>query len=376
MNDRNIIWVSAAEPSADLHGSNLIKELKKFFSHFKFVGIGGFRMRKEGLKSLYPAEDLSVMGLIEVISFIPKIFKLYGKIREFFKNFNPSFLVLIDAPDFHFKIAKMAYSLDIPVFYYISPQVWAWRKSRIKFLKKYVKKLFCIFPFEEEFFKRYGLDVEYVGHPLIEEMDFKNLALIKPVKRKIILLPGSRKKEVNSLMPEFFKASLIIKSKYPDSSFTLIKASNINDKDIFRLWDRKKLPLELISRDEEKYKKMKEGEVAIAASGTATLECGLLNLPCVVTYKVSHLSYLIAKWLVNAKYISMTNIILNDRIFPEFIQDEANGKKIADQILFWFKKPEILQNIRARLEDLKVVIGNKKASYNCAKSIWECVCKS
>ncbi len=376
MHHRDIIWISAVEPSADLHGSNLIKELKRFFPNFEFVGIGGPRMRKEGLRSLYPAEDLSVMGLIEVISSIPKFFMLYGKIKEFLKRSKPFFMVLIDAPDFHFKIAKVAYSLSIPVFYYISPQVWAWRKSRIKFLKKYVKKLFCIFPFEEAFFKKHGLDVEYVGHPLMEEIDFKTLSSVKPVKRKIILLPGSRKKEVISLMPEFFKASLIIKSKYPDTSFTLIKASNIENSDIFGLWNIKKLPLELISKEEEKYKKMKEGEVAIAASGTATLECGLLNLPCVVTYKVSLLSYLIARWLVDAKYISMTNIILNEKVFPEFIQDDANAENIASQVIFWFKRPEILQKIRDRLNDLKTIIGNKKASYNCAKSIWECVCRS
>ncbi len=371
MSRRNFFWISAVEPSADLHGSNLIKSLKKLSPDIRFIGIGGPRMRKKGLETIFSAEQISVMGITEVLSAIPRIIGMYLKIKRELKRKRPECVILLDAPDFHFRVAKIAYGLKIPVFYYISPQVWAWRKGRIKFLKKYVEKLLCIFPFEKEFFARYGMDVEYVGHPLLEEIDLDSLDTIKPVNKRVLLLPGSRPKEVKVLLPEFYKASILLKRIIPEISFVLIKAPNIKRSIIDSIWGNGVDIFVVESDKEDRYKYMRSCEVAISASGTATLECGLLGLPCVVTYKVSSISYLLAKYLVDVNFISMSNIILGKKVFPELIQEEANGENIAKFISLWLKNPKILIDIKKELMRLRSIIGNKQASLNCARIILE-----
>ncbi len=361
------IWISALETSADLHGQKLISALKTQGCELDFVGIGGVNMSKEGMSKLYSSEEFAVMGLFEVIGHIPKIMKCYRKIDDLFKTGKIKCVILIDAPDFHFKVAKLAYKYNIPVFYYISPQVWAWRPGRIKFLKKYVKKLLCIFPFEKEFFRQNGLEVEYVGHPLMEYLDFDFLDSLKKTDNSLILLPGSREKEVRKILPIMAKSCEIILSKISNIKLKIVVAPGIKRELIDAALDVD-IDYKLVDF-ENRYIEMAKSKVAVVASGTASLECGLLRLPSVVVYKVSWPTYFIGKMFVKVSYISMTNIIMDRGVFPELIQDAFTPENVASHLIKWMKNPSLCENIREELLKLRDRLGTKKASYEAAKII-------
>ncbi len=367
LSGRGYLWISAVETSADLHGQKLIAALNSLGCEYGFVGIGGKNISKEDIHLLYSSEEFSVMGLSEVIGHIPKIIRSYKKIREVFETGNIKGAVLIDAPDFHFKIAKIAGNFSIPVYYYISPQAWAWRRGRVKFLKKHVKKLLCIFPFEEEFFKRYGVDAEYVGHPLMESLDFSKLDSIKRDKDTLLLLPGSRLKEVKNILPIMARGCEIICSHYRGIKIKIVKAPGI-DKDIIKNSWTSHLKYEEVSF-EDRYEEMARANLGIVASGTASLECGLIKLPSVVVYKVSWPTYFFGKLLVNTDFISMTNIMMQKEVFPELIQTSFTPENVASYILDWLKRPVEVEKKRKELSNLRRKFGDKKASIETAKII-------
>jgi len=362
------IWISALETSADLHGQKLISALKTLGGDIEFVGIGGVNMSKEGMSRIYKSEEFGVMGLFEVLGHLPKIVKCYRKIEDIFKTRNIKCAILIDAPDFHFRVAKIAFKYNIPVYYYISPQVWAWRQGRIKFLKKYVKKLLCIFPFEKGFFRQNGLEVEYVGHPLIEYLDFDFLDNLKKIDNSLILMPGSREKEVRKIFPIMAKASEIILSEIPNIKLKIVVAPGIK-KEFFDSALSGDINYKLVDF-ENRYIEMAKSKVAIVASGTASLECGLLRLPSVVVYKVSWPTYFIGRMFVKVSYISMTNIIMEKDIFPELIQERFTPENVALYVIEWLKNPHLYEEIREELLKLRVKLGQKRASFEAAKIIW------
>ena len=368
------IWISALETSADLHGQKLISALKTLGGNIKFVGIGGINMSKEGMSRVYSSEEFAVMGLFEVLDHIPKILKCYRKIEDIFKTGKIKCAILIDAPDFHFRVAKIAFKYNIPVYYYISPQVWAWRQGRIKFLKKYVKKLLCIFPFEKGFFRQNGLEVEYVGHPLMEYLDFDFLDNLKKTDNSLILMPGSRKKEVQRIFPIMAKASEIILSKIPNLKLKIVVAPGI-EKEFFDNVLDSDINYNLVDF-ENRYIEMAKSKVAIVASGTASLECGLLRLPTVVVYKVSWPTYFIGRIFVKVSFISMTNIIMEKDIFPELIQGKFIPENVASHLIEWLKNPLLYEQIREELLKLRLKLGQKRASFEAAKIIWDDLIKN
>ncbi len=365
--DKEYIWISALETSGDLHGGNLMCALQEEGCEYSFIGIGGTNMCSQGLQDIFTSDEFSVMGLVEVISHIPKIIRSYRRITSIFSRFKIKAVILIDAPDFHFRIAKMAWRLGIPVFYYISPQVWAWRKGRIKFLKKYITKLCCIFPFEKDFFMQHGLEVEYVGHPLIETLKFDEMDNVKKDKNSLILMPGSRVKEVKSILPIVSRACDMVSKKWPNINIKIIRAPNIPEQIIQQGW-QSSMDYEAIEF-KNRYHEMARSEMAIVASGTASLECGLLRLPAIVVYKVSLPTYLIGKLFVSIDYVSMTNIILNRKVYPELIQKDFTPENISNTILLWKSNLDILTRMREDLLALREEIGTRKASKQTAKII-------
>jgi lipid-A-disaccharide synthase len=367
----NTIWLNVGEASADIYGALLIQELLSKDKRLNIIGMGGPAMREAGLTAIIKAEDLSVMGLTEVVSALPKILGFLKKIKTELERQRPKVLVLFDAPDFNFRLARMAKKLGIPVVYYIAPQVWAWRKSRIKFLKKFVDRILCIFPFEQSFFARHGLKTIYVGHPLLQVMDLKKLNQIEPDPHKMVILPGSRVKEIKALLPVFADCCQILKQKKPDLTFSIVKAPHINQDLLNTFW-----PGNLsvnIYNPEDRHKIIANSCLALAASGTVTLECALLKVPAIVAYKLSRLSYLAGRLLVDVPFISMPNLILNQKIFPEYIQEQVIPAKLAEQALAWLDNNTQRQKIKSTLNELHAILGQNQATQLAARTVMEYV---
>ena len=361
------IWISAAETSGDIHGANLIGSLADLSEDYQFVGIGGPEMRSKEFSALIRSEELSVMGFTEVLGMLPKILGILRRNKQLLRAYMPRCIILIDAPDYHFRIAKIASKLGIPVYYYISPQIWAWRKRRVYFMRKYVQKILCIIPFEKEFYASYGIDVEFVGHPLLQYMDLPSLDSISGSKRTIAILPGSRKKEITSLLPHFAEAAGIIKENFPDTEFYLIRSPHIEKGLLENLWPRD-LPCYII-RFSERYQAIRECTAVITASGTASLECAILNIPTIVAYKLSWISYQLGKLVVDVPYISLPNLIQKKRVFPEFIQSDVNAEKLASQVLEWLNNPSEMQEIKKELLNIRQMLGKVTASHTAAEII-------
>ncbi|MFP4049135.1 MAG: lipid-A-disaccharide synthase [Desulfovermiculus sp.] len=361
------IWISAAETSADVHGASLIRALIQLAPDIPLLGMGGPSMRTTSFQALFRAEDLSVMGLTEVFSALPRIWSLYARIKQALRLHRPACIVLLDAPDFHFRLAKMAHKMNIPVIYYISPQVWAWRKYRVRFLRQYVQRLLCIFPFEQNFFTRHGLEVAFVGHPLLEHMDLNSLDRIKEDPNRIGLLPGSRRKEISALLPPFAQAARIIHRQRPQTHFTLFQADGIDPEELLSLWPAE-IPVRIVPFA-SRYAELKTCSLVFSASGTATLECAILGLPALVAYRVSWLSYAIARQMIDVPYISMPNLILQQGVYPEYIQNQVRGGLLAARALEWLENPDQRRDIRTRLQAIRSQLGAHTASHTAARLI-------
>ncbi|MFW6179909.1 MAG: lipid-A-disaccharide synthase [Desulfohalobiaceae bacterium] len=358
------LWISAAETSGDMHGAKLIQALQEQAPAIKCMGMGGPQMRAQDFQALFRAEELAIVGLTEAISKLPKVLRLYKKIKQALLKEQPRAMVLIDAPDFHFHLARIASRLGIPVYYYISPQVWAWRKGRVKFLQRHVQKILCILPFEKDFFAAHGIDVEFVGHPILQQMEGLGLESIPVQQETVGLMPGSRKKEVGSLLPAFISAARLIIQSRPGVRFKLIQAPGVSQGLIQELWPQD-LPCEMISF-EQRYAHIKSCQLVLAASGTASLECALLKVPALVAYRLSWISYLVGKLVIQVPYISIPNLVLESAVYPELIQSAANGPRMAQEALRWLQDPQEMDRIRARLAELQSMLGSSRASQTSA----------
>jgi len=324
-------------------------------------------MEEAGLEVMVHIRELSLIGLTEVIPAVPRILRIFKRVKRILQDSTPICVILIDAPDFHFRVAKMANKLDIPVFYYISPQVWAWRTSRVHFLRRHVQRVLCILPFEKDFFLSHDVEVEYVGHPLLEQMDLASLDAIAAESRLIGLMPGSRTKEISTLMPEFAGAARIIHEVFPETEFLIFQAPNIGQSEIRRFWPPD-LPCRFVPFA-QRYAAMKTCWLILTASGTASLECALLQVPALVAYKLSRISYLIGKTVIRVPYISLPNLILGQQGLPEFIQSEASGEKMGQAALHWLKHPEQRARVKGRLKIVRDLLGPNKASEKTAEVI-------
>ncbi len=369
----NLIWINACEASADNYGAMLMQELKKSCPDMDIMGMGGVAMRASGLQTVFRSEDLSLVGLTEVIGALPRIMGYLKKIKCLLKQNRPDIIILLDAPDFNFRLAKMASSLGIPVLYYIAPQVWAWRKSRVRFLKKHVQAVACIFPFEKSFFQQHGIDAEFAGHPLMEMLDFSRLQQLPVTDNQICILPGSRKREISSLMPVFFQAAEILHSSHPDLHFKVVQAPGMS-LDYIRQFCPHRTWLKFVPA-ENRYETIKQSSMAMAASGTVTLECAVLEVPAVVAYKLSRLSYLAGRMLIRVKHISMPNLIMNRDIYPELIQNQASSDKVAACLKSWIDNQSHRFAIRTELKKIKEILGKKSASRTCARMALELINK-
>ncbi|MDR2892254.1 MAG: lipid-A-disaccharide synthase [Deltaproteobacteria bacterium] len=376
------IWISAGEISGDLHGAALLQALRRNSSGLpqalrrnepalRLMGMGGPAMRSvDGFESFFRVEQLSVMGFTEVIGQLPKILRLLGDIEKKMKQERPQAVVVIDAPDFHFRLIKAARRLNIPVYYYISPKIWAWRQGRAEFIRKHVRRLISILPFEVDFYRRFGMEVDYVGNPLLDALDLPALDQIAPQPGRIGFLPGSRRREVSALMPEFGLAAQALLAARPDLKFCCARAPGLGEDFLRSFWPQN-LPLELFE-PEERYPAMRACEMLIAASGTVTLETALMGIPTLIAYKMSSLSFGLAKRIIKVPFVGLPNLIAGREIFPELLQGEADGAKLARKALEWLSpRPggRGLPEVRADLAELRKQVGTAGATDRAAALI-------
>lgn len=368
------VLIIAGEASGDLHGAALIKELKKLDSDLNFYGIGGNKMKSNDMELIYHSDRMSFLGFVEVVKHLPFIRKVQKELLDEVKIRKTKFAILIDYPGFNISIAKKLKALGVEIFYYISPQVWAWGKGRVKKIRKLISKMLVVFPFEENFYKEKSVNAEFVGHPLIRELNEYNYLSknelinkfgILPDKEILLLLPGSRKHEVKDIFPAIYLAAKKIAQKF-NFQIVVACASSV-DESLLR---------ETVKENDYKiisgytYDLMKHSKFGIIKSGTSTLEAGLLNLPMIIVYKASALTYFIGKTLVKLDNIGIVNILLGKTLLPELIQNDVNPEKIfqeAEKILI---NTEKYNSIKTELNKLHEILGNKNAAENAARIIY------
>ncbi|MFZ4414313.1 MAG: lipid-A-disaccharide synthase [Bacteroidales bacterium] len=368
-------YVIAGEASGDLHASNLIKELKSIDNDSTFRCWGGDLMREQGGELVKHYKDLAFMGFVEVLANLKTILSNIDFCKKDILAFRPDAIILIDYPGFNLRIAEWAHEKGIKVFYYISPQVWAWHQSRVIKMKKNIDHLFVILPFEKDFFSSHGMEVDFVGHPLLdaienhtigkangESVDFfeKNTHPEKPI---IALLPGSRKQEVKAMLPLMVEMS----KDYPQYKFVIAGVNTLQQG--FYLQILKETAIEIVYG--QTYNLLKHAYAALVTSGTATLETALLNVPQVVCYKGNFISYAIARKFLKVKYISLVNLIMDKAVIAELIQNDFNINTLKKE----FKKITLDESFRNQLkeeyQELRIKLGGSGASAKTAQLIVE-----
>ena len=361
-------YIIAGEASGDLHASNLMKEIKNKDHEADFRFLGGDLMLKQGGTLVNHFKETAHMGLIDVIMHLRAILKNIKLIKDDIKKAKPDVVILVDYPGFNLRIAEFAHNEGFKVYYYISPKVWAWKQSRVEKIKKYIDKLFIIFPFEKEFYKKHNYEVEYVGNPILDAIDSEKKDISEFTKKyklndkKIIaLLPGSRKQEIKHNFPLMLKAA----EKFPDYQFLVAAAPSL-EKDIFLKYI-KNIDIKLIYNDT--YELLKHSEAAIVTSGTATLESAVLDVPELVCYKGDYISYQIARRLIKVDYISLVNLVMQKEIIKEFIQYDMTVENICNEMELLLHNDVYRKNMLNNFEELRIKLGGKGASERAAEII-------
>lgn len=377
--------IVAGEASGDLHGSGLVNAMKKTNPALSFFGMGGQELKKSGVEIICNSDDLAVMGITEVFSRFKSILSTLRELKKQIDERKPALLVLIDFADFNLQLAKKARKSNVPVYYYITPKVWVWRKKRVKKLAKFTNCAGVILPFEENYLRNRGVNAQYVGNPVVDEVnitltreDFCNKYSINNEKALVGILPGSRKKEIKFLLPIFLEAAKRMKKKYSrDIAFLIPLASTLTAEDINHagLADYKD-DMEVHVLADDKYELMAACDGVVAASGTVTLELALLNVPMVVAYKFSPLSYLIGRLLVHIRFFSLVNILAEKEVVTELLQDQVNPASIELELARILFDENVKERMKNELSLIRERLGKSDASKNAAKLAFSILCKN
>lgn len=367
------ILIVAGENSGEKYGADLVHQFKKLHPSLSFFGIGGKHMEREGVRLLFPVEELAVVGVFEIISHLPRIKKIFNKIKRETGQRKPSAAVLIDSPDFNLRLAKKLKKLSIPILYYISPTVWAWRKGRLKTIKKTVDKMTLIFPFEEKIYEDYGIQTVYVGHPLKDRIrasltkdEFLEKYGLDPQKKLISLLPGSRRSELKYHMPVLAEALERIKSEW-DTQFVLLLAETLDENFLLSLIPPGLKGLKILGEDH--YEAIASSDLVLSACGTANLEAALLETPLLSFYRLSPLTYFFTHRLATVKNFSIVNILAGERIIPELIQRDFTAQNILEETKKILNSEEQRSEMITQFRRIKKLLGEKSAPQNAAREL-------
>ena len=363
------LFIVTGEASGDLHGAKLIEALQKEMPAIEILGIGGPQMREAGLKAIYDVEKLGVVGITEVLGHFKHIWLAWQRAKEVLLNTPIDLFIPIDYPDFNLRLAAIAQRKKVPVLYYISPQVWAWRKNRVKIIARLVDKMAVILPFEEKFYKKYGVNVVFVGHPLLDIMPLEETEE-EPV---IGLLPGSRVGEIRRILPIMLKTASLIYKRSPEFKFILPVASTLDINWIEQIMASNQPDFPLTIVEDNDYSLRQRCCFLIVASGTATLETAILLKPFVIVYSLSPWSYILGKKLVKVPYIGLVNWVAGRKIIPEFIQHQARPELIAQKILSLLANPEKLRQIKKELKLVRASLGKSGVAGRVARMAKEMV---
>ena len=365
------VLIIAGESSGDLHGSSLMSSMKAVMpGEIEFKGIGGTLMIKEGLDVLRHVRDMNFMGLAEVIRHLPFIRRTMKEVESLVDSWLPDLIILIDYPGFNLKLAPYCKRKNIPVMYYISPQLWAWHKSRVKLVKKYVDRMVVLFDFERDFYSHYGVNADFVGHPLLEivhpfedRKEFRTSLGADNSMPVVGLFPGSRLQEIDRILPSMVDSIDIIKENHGPVITVLGCAAEIEEK----YYEQFTGGSDIIPIRGKTYDIMAHADVLVVTSGTATLEAGILGTPMVIVYCTSAITYSIGKALVKVPSIGLINIVAGSRIVPELWQNEANPENIAGHICNFLQDARLRETVTNALGIARDKLGEKGASERAAR---------
>lgn len=366
------LMIVAGEASGDLHGANLVSELKKIQPDIDCYGLGGEYMRKAGVDIHVNVSELSVVGLVEVIKHYPRLRNILNKMKHALKCNPPDLLVLIDSPDFNLRLAKTAKRYGIKVMYYVSPQIWAWRSSRINIIKNCVNMMAVVFPFEVKFYKDAGVPVEYVGHPLVKDaivstdkIDFYRAENLDVNKKLIGIFPGSRASEIENNLPVLIDAARMLLQQRSDVQFIIPVASTLSINYIQKYINHS--AIKITTTTANIYDVINACDAIAAASGTVTLQITLMQTPMLIVYKISPITYQILNRIVNFTYAGIANVIAGKEICREFIQNDATPKNIVLELENLLSNKSYAAEMRKEMHNIKESLGEKNASAAAAQ---------
>jgi len=370
------ILVVAGEASGDQHASELVGELQRRRPGLRFFGMGGSKLASRGVELLYGAHEISVMGLVEVLPKVPRILGVMRGLRKAARARRPACALLVDVPDFNLRLAAGLKSLGIPVAYYVSPTIWAWRQGRVKQVAQRVDRMLCILPFEEEFYRRHGVSARYVGSPVLEQVpppgpaaEFRARLGLELHRPTLALLPGSRMGEIDRILPAMVAAAEVLRARRPDLQVVVPVAHTLRKEDLARRFAKASQQPVLV--DGRAPEVVGASDVAVVASGTAVLEAGLMERPLVVVYRVAPLSFAIAKRVVRVPFISLVNLLAGRGVVPELLQKDMGPERIAAEVERLLSDPEAHDEMLRGLREVRERLGPPGAAARAAESVLE-----
>ena len=371
MKNRRTVLIVAGEASGDLHGARLVREMKAIDPSLSFCGVGGRNLEAEGVRLIARSSEMAVVGLTEVFSKLRFIAGVYFRLRGMLRAGKQDLVILIDYPDFNLRLASEAKRAGVPVFYYISPQVWAWRRNRIHRIRQVVDRMAVILPFEKEVYAEMGVDVDFVGHPLLDAVNrsrSRTEALaafgLRDARPIVALLPGSREKEVTSLLPEMAGAAGILVRDFPDAQFLLPLAETVDPALVRGILRGHAVPVTVLPG--QMYDAVGISDAAMVASGTATLETALLGTPMVIAYRISPLTAAIGRRVIRVKNIGLVNLIAGRTLAPELVQEDATAARLAAEVTAILADPQRSDAMRRELAGIRQKLGEPGAARRAA----------
>src|SRR5437899_3423628 len=362
----------AGEASGDMYGAEVARCLFKKFPGCEIYGLGGQRMREAGVQLEGDISKTAVVGPFEVIGYLGALYGVFRRLAERIEMEPPTAAILIDFPDFNLRLARRVKHAGAPVFYYVGPQVWAWREGRVKQIKQLVDKMLVIFPFEEEIYRKAAVEVEFVGHPLMDlvratksKEDFCAKYQLDPKRPIVAVLPGSRTKEVRFILPTLCRATEVIAAEKPDAQFVLPLAPGLDRHLIEKIIQAR--PITVVINDT--YNAIRYSRAAVVASGTATLETALLGTPEVIVYRISRATWFLGKFLLKVRLFGIVNIILGEEVVPELFQDKMTPEEVSKITLALMDDVWLQSRIRGNYEKLRRQLGTGNAAERVAEAV-------
>jgi lipid-A-disaccharide synthase len=360
------IMLVVGEASGDIHGANLIKALRTRDPTLKAYGVAGEQLVQTDFEALFSVSKLTGMGFVELAGNLGNVWRAYRLLRRTLRQRRPNLLILVDFPEFNLRLAKLAKALHIPVLYYVSPQIWAWRRGRVRQIARWVDQMAVVFPFEVSFYESHGVKVVFVGHPLLDAVHVKedretvlSRLGLDPAKPTIALLPGSRHREVSYHLPVMLEASARLSSER-EIQFLVVRADTVDAGELRSMVTQVNLKIPVI--DQARYDAVNASDLVWTASGTATLETALLRKPMIIVYRLSWLTYCLARLLVRVDHIGMVNLIAGERLVPELVQADLTAQRLIEESQTLLDNQPARSQIIEKLSELREKLGPSGAA--------------